>query len=152
MKTVDNIDQATPTEEEVIPEGSVVNKPFTAETFDTTWRSCYVHVTETLRRVYEQVGEVILAEMSEQISEFDPDTNDEHKKLLEESVTAKVIEIGAQAELMGMLKMSLVIYLDIGKRYSFNTKDIVQSLEALTDESNITKHIEQHKSELENGS
>lgn len=152
MKTVDNIDDAKPTEEEVIPEQSVVDKPFTAESFDNTWRSAYMHLTETLRRVYEQVGEALKVEMSSQIPDFDNVDNKAHKKLFERSVTAKVIDIGAHAEFMGMLKMGLVVYLDIAKRYGFETKDIVASLKTLTEGTDVRKNVEEYKAELKNGS
>ena len=152
METVDNIEDAQPTEEEVIPEDSVVGKVFTAETFDQAWRSAYMHLTETLRRVYEQLGEAITPEMEKSIPNFDPENNEDHKKLFEDSVTAKVIEIGAQAEFMGMLKMGLVVYLDVGKRYGFEVKDIVATLGALTQGKDVNKNVENLKTEQDNGS
>lgn len=151
MDTVDNIEDAQPTEEEIIPEDSVINKPFTKETFNQAWRGAYLHLTETLRRVYEQIGRALQQEMSSQIPDFDPDKNKEHKDLFERSVTAKVVEMGAQAEFMGMLKMGLVVYLDVGKRYGFDTRDIVSSLQALTAGTDVNKNVEELKVELENG-
>lgn len=151
MDTVDNVDDAKSTEEEIIPEESVVDKPFTAESFDHTWRGAYMHLTETLRRVYEQVGEALKVEMSSQIPDFDNENNEEHKELFERSVTAKVVDMGAHAEFMGMLKMGLVVYLDVAKRYGFETKDIVASLNTLTEGTDVRKNVEEYKAELENG-
>lgn len=152
MDIVDNVDDAQPTEKEVIPENSVVGKEFTAETFDQAWRSAYLHLTETLRRVYEQVGNALKPELEGQIPDFDPAENEDHKKLFEDSVTAKVVEIGAQAEFMGMLKMGLVVYLDVGKRYGFETKDIVASLHALTEGKDVKRNVEEFKAEQNDGS
>jgi hypothetical protein len=151
MDTVDNIEDAQPTEEEVIPEDSVVGKVFTEETFSQTWRGAYIHLTETLRRVYEQVGKALEVEMSTQIPDWDSEKNEEHKDLFERSVNAKVVEMGAQAEFMGMLKMGLVVYLDVGKRYGFDTKDIVSSLQTLTEGTDVNKNVEELKQELNNG-
>ena len=152
MDIIDNINDAQPTEEEVIPADSVVGKKFTAESFDQAWRSAYLHLTETLRRVYEQIGAALQPEMEEQIPDFDPQNNAAHRKLFEDSVTAKVIEIGAQAEFMGMLKMGLVVYLDVGKRYGFETKDIVASLHALTQGRDVNKNVKDLKTEQNDGS
>jgi len=152
MDIVDNVDDAQPSEEKVIPEGSVVGKAFTAESFDTAWRSAYVHLTETLRRVYEQIGTALEPEMADQIPDFDPAGNKDHKRLFEDSVTAKVVEIGAQAEFMGMLKMGLVVYLDVGKRYGFETKDIVATLNTLTQGKDANANVEEFKAEQNDGS
>ena len=151
METVNNIEDAQPTEVEVIPEDSVVGKVFTSESFDNAWRSAYLHLTETLRRVYEQIAEAITPGMEDKIQDFDPENNEDHKKMFEDSVTAKVVEIGAHAEFMGMLKMGLVVYLDVGKRYGFETKDIVASLNALTEGKDISKNIETLKTGWNNG-
>ena len=151
METVNNIEDAQPTEVEVIPEDSVVGKVFTSESFDNAWRSAYLHLTETLRRVYEQIAEAITPGMEDKIQDFDPENNEDHKKMFEDSVTAKVVEIGAHAEFMGMLKMGLVVYLDVGKRYGFETKDIVASLNALTEGKDISKNIEGLKTGWNNG-
>jgi hypothetical protein len=152
MDTVDNIEDAQPTEENIIPDDSVIGKIFTAETFNQAWRSSYLHLTETLRRVYEQIGQALQVEMSTQIPDFDPENNKEHKDLFERSVTSKVVEIGAQAEFIGMLKMGLVVYLDVGKRYGFETRDIVASLQALTQGTDVNKNVEEFKKEQANGS
>lgn len=152
MKIIDDTQDVQPTEEKIIPEESVVGKPFTAETFDQAWRGAYVHLTETLRRVYEQIGKALEIEMSSQIPDFDNTNNKEHKELFERSVTAKVIDIGAQAEFMGMLKMGLVVYLDIAKRYGFETKDIVDSLNNLTEGTNVNENVKKLKEEHDNGS
>jgi len=151
METVNNIEDAQPTEIEVVPEDSVVGKVFTSESFDNAWRSAYLHLTETLRRVYEQIAEAITPGMEDKIQDFDPENNEDHKKMFEDSVTAKVVEIGAHAEFMGMLKMGLVVYLDVGKRYGFETKDIVASLNALTEGKDISKNIEGLKTGWNNG-
>jgi hypothetical protein len=152
MDIVDNVDDAQPTEEEIIPEDSVVGKVFTAETFDQAWRSAYLHLTETLRRVYEQVGESFRIEMGTQIPDFDPENNEEHRKLFEDSVTAKVVSMGAQAEFMGMLKMGMVVYLDFAKRYGFETKDIVATLESLTTKPEVEQKLSEPQEEENDGS
>ena len=152
METVDNIEDAQPTEEKVEHEDSVVGQVFTPESFDQAWRGAYLHLTETLRRVYEQVGEALKVELASQIPDWDAENNEEHKDLFERSVTAKVVEIGAQAEFMGMLKMGLVVYLDVGKRYGFDTRDIVSTLRTLTGDTDVNKNVEKFKQEQEDAS
>ena len=153
MDIVDNVDDAQPTEEEVIPENSIVGKPYDAEIFDAEWRNAYVHVTESLRRVYEQLGEGIRVEMESQLPDFDPATNDDHKELFENSVTKKVSEIGAQAHFMGLLKGVMVVYHNVAKRYGFDTTDIVATLNSLTPEnSDVNANVEKLKEEQNDGS
>jgi len=151
MDIVDNVDGAQPTEEEVIPKDSVVGQPYTAETFEEEWQRTYMHLTETLRRVYEQVSVGIQAEMETQIPDFDLE-NEDHNNLFERSVTAKVIDIGAQAEIMGMLKAALVVYLNVAKRYGFESKNIKASLDLLTEGQNANENVEKFKQEMSDGS
>jgi hypothetical protein len=90
--------------------------------------------------------------MGTQIPDFDPENNEEHRKLFEDSVTAKVVSMGAQAEFMGMLKMGMVVYLDIAKRYGFETKDIVATLESLTTKPEVEQKLSEPQEEENDGS
>lgn len=152
MDIVNNVDDAQPTEEEIIPEDSLVGKEYTPETFDTEWRNAYLHITESLRRVYEQVGDAMKVQLETKIPDFDPVDNEEHKDLFERSVTQKVGESGAQDHLMGVLKGILVPYHTFAKRYGFETKDIVANLNNLTKNTDVNANVKTLKREMGDGS
>jgi len=152
MDIVNDIDQAKPSEVTVIPEESLVGKPYTEEIFDDEWRGTYLHLTETLHRTFEQVGVAVRANMEIADPDFDPDTNTKDKNAFEAAVMTKVREVGAYDGIMGMLKMAMVMYFNIAKRYGFPYEDIQSTLKEMTADTDVNTNLQQYLGDLEDGS
>lgn len=130
MDTVDNVNEAQPTEETTI--GIGVDQ----DGLNEMWQSFYTQNLNILENVYKQVGEGLLREMADQIPDFDPDG--EHKELFEASVRKNVPD-DAEPYIMGIINGGLVAFREIGKRLDLDISAISQILQDLNPNAGKTK-------------
>ena len=132
METIDNIEDAQPSEKQ--PEGvmheNIDGVQFTEESFEEAWRSVHNAFQKALHGVYEQIATPIREEMSAQIPDFSLE-NEEHKEMYERSVYERVAKTGAPDYFLGSVRTNLVIHSQVGKRYGFNIDEIISTLQAI---------------------